>query len=199
MNIEQIKGVLMNPRHEWQEIAEDTMSIQECYKGFIMILAAIGPVASIIGMSLVGVSLPFSGSFRVPLTTSVASAAVNYLMTLGGVYLLALIIDALAPTFGGEKNLLQAFKIAAYSSIPGWLAGIFTLVPALAFLGIIGLYGLYLLFLGLPLLMQSPKEKSLGYTIAVIVAAVVMFMVIGMVSHSFVSYPAPTISMPGIQ
>jgi len=188
MNItERIKGILLNPKEEWKTIAGETTPIAELYKNYIIILAAIGPVASFIGMSLFGVSLPMGGAFRVPITSGIMNAIVHYGLTLVGVYVLAIIIDALAPTFSGEKNLNQAFKVAMYSSIPGWLAGIFALIPALGVLGILGLYGLYLLYLGLPVLMKSPKEKSTVYTIAVIIAAIVIFVVIGAISRVFIS------------
>jgi ABC-type Na+ efflux pump permease subunit len=121
---------------------------------------------------------------------------VTYILTLVGVYILALIIDSLAPTFSGEKNMKQAFKVAAYSYTPGWLVGVFTIIPALSVLGILGLYGLYLLYLGLPILMKSPKERSTGYTVAVIVAAIIIFVVIGIISRGFISYPTPNITMP---
>jgi type III secretory pathway component EscS len=188
---DRIKGILLKPKQEWQTISGETTTIPELYKAYIIILAAIGPVASVIGMSIVGISLPFVGSFRIPITTSIASAVVHYILTLVGVYILALIIDALAPTFSGEKNINQAFKVATYSYTPGWLAGIFTIIPALSILGILGLYGLYLLYVGLPILMKSPQEKSLGYTVAVIVVAVIIFVVIGVVSRAFISYPTP--------
>jgi hypothetical protein len=197
--IDRIKGILLKPKEEWQTIAGESTSIPDLYKTYIVILAAIGPVASVIGMSIVGISMPFIGSFRIPITTSIASAVVHYVLTLGGVYVLALIIDALAPNFSGEKNLDQAFKVAAYSSTPGWLVGIFTIVPALGILGILGLYGLYLLYIGLPILMKSPQEKSLMYTVAVIVAAVIIFIVIGMISHAFISFPTPNMPMPGMR
>jgi type III secretory pathway component EscS len=188
---DRIKGILLKPKQEWQTISGETTTIPELYKAYIIILAAIGPVASVIGMSIVGISLPFVGSFRIPITTSIASAVVHYILTLVGVYILALIIDALAPTFSGEKNINQAFKVATYSYTPGWLAGIFTIIPALSILGILGLYGLYILYVGLPILMKSPQEKSLGYTVAVIVVAVIIFVVIGVVSRAFISYPTP--------
>jgi len=200
MNIvERIKGILLRPKDEWQTISGETTPIPELYKSYIVILAAIGPVASIIGMSIIGLSLPFVGSFRIPITTMIASSVVQYVLTLVGVYVLALIIDALAPTFSGQKNINQAFKLAAYSYTPGWLAGIFALIPALAVLGILGLYGLYLLFLGLPVLMKSPQEKSLGYTATIILAAIVMFVVIGIISRAFISYPTPGMPMPGMR
>ncbi|MFO7665123.1 MAG: Yip1 family protein [Desulfobacterales bacterium] len=187
MNIERIKGILLRPKEEWQTIARETTPVADLYKNYVIILAAIGPVASFIGMSIFGITLPMGGSFRVPITSGIMTLILQYGLTLVGVYLLAIIIDALAPTFSGEKNLNQAFKLAMYSSIPGWLAGIFGLLPALMFLSILGLYGLYLLYVGLPILMKSPKEKSAVYTVAVIIAAIIIFVVIGAVSRVFIS------------
>jgi hypothetical protein len=197
--VERVKGILLKPKEEWQTISGETTTIPELYKTYIVILAAIGPVASIIGMSIVGISLPFVGSFRIPITTSIASAVVHYILTLVGVYILALIIDALAPTFSGEKSINQAFKVATYSYTPGWVVGVIAIIPALSILGILGLYGLYLLYLGLPILMKSSKEKSLGYTIAVIIAAIVIFGVISYISRVFISYPTPSMPMPGMR
>ncbi len=198
MNLsERVKGILLRPRQEWQTISGETTTIAELYRNYVVILAAIGPVASIIGMSIVGIRLPLFGSFRVSIFTSLSSAVVHYVLTLVGVYVLAVIIDALSPTFSGEKNMNQAFKVAAYSFTPGWIVGIVALIPSLSPLGILGLYGLYLLYLGLPILMKSPQEKSLGYTIAVIIAAVIIFVLIGFISRAFISYPTP--GMPGIR
>lgn len=196
--IERVKAILLHPREEWRLIAEEQTTIQQIYKEYAMILAAIGPIASIIGMSIVGITLPFIGSFRVPLTTSIASSIFQYLLTLAGVYVLALIIDALAPTFSGEKNFGQAFKLAAYSSTPAWITGIFTIIPAMSILGILGCYSLFLLYVGLPILMKTPQEKSISYTITVIVVAILIFMIIGAISHSFISYPVPNMPVPKI-
>jgi hypothetical protein len=195
--VERVKGILLRPAEEWQVISTERTGIPELYKSYVVILAAIGPVASIIGMSIVGLSLPFMGTYRMPIGVAVGSAVVHYVLTLVGVYVLAFIIDALAPTFSGEKNLDQAFKLAAYSYTPGWVVGIVSILPVLSVLGILGLYGLYLLYLGLPVLMKAPKEKAVGYTVAVIVAAVIIFIVIGAISRAFVSYP--TMPMPGMK
>ena len=191
--VERVKGILLKPKQEWQTISGEATTISELYKSYIMILAAIGPVASIIGMSIVGISVPFAGSFRVSIFSSIPSAIVHYVLTLVGVYILALVIDGLAPTFSGEKSINQAFKLATYSYTPGWIVGIVWIIPPLSPLGILGLYGLYLLYLGLPVLMKSPREKSLGYTVAVIIAAIVIFVLIGFISRDFVSYPTPGI------
>src|SRR3546814_386237 len=93
----------------------------------------------------------------------------SYVLTLAAIYIVALVIDALAPTFGGQKNPIQALKVAVYSGTAGWVAGIASLLPTLAILGglVGGLYSLYLLYLGLPRLMKAPEDKAVVYTVVV--------------------------------
>jgi hypothetical protein len=197
MNVtDRVKGILLQPAQEWKVIEKEATSISQLYSAYIVPLAAIGPIASIIGLSLAGMSVPYSGAFRVPLFTAIGQAVVNYVLALAGVYVLALIIGALAPTFQGQKNAIQALKVAAYSSTAAWLVAIFMIVPALAFLQILGLYSLYLLYLGLPALMKTPQDRALAYTIVVIMAAVVIFAVIGAVGSLFISYHVPGIPAP---
>ncbi len=191
--IERVKNILLQPKAEWETISTEATSAGDLYKSYIAPLAAIGPAASIIGMSLIGISLPFVGTFRVPISSSIAHAVTSYVLTLVGVFIIALIIDALAPTFGGEKNQAQALKVAAYASTPSWVAGIVMILPVLGVIALLAaLYGLYLLYLGLPLLMKAPQEKAIGYTAVVVVAAIVVMMLIGAASGMFV----PTPSMP---
>jgi uncharacterized membrane protein len=42
---------------------------------------------------------------------------------------------------------------------------------------IAGLYGLYLLYIGLPVVMKNPEEKSIGYTALIIVCYIVLAMI----------------------
>jgi hypothetical protein len=180
MNIaERIKGILLRPREEWRIVAGEAATIAELYRNYILILAAVGPIAAFVGMSLVGISLPMGGAHRTSITSGILSALLHYGLSLAGVYILAWLIDALAPAFVGEKDLNRAFKLAAYSYTPSWLAGVFALIPALGFLGILGLYGLYLLYVGLPVLMRCPNEKAAGYTAAILVAAIVISAAMG--------------------
>ncbi|HUF36314.1 MAG TPA: Yip1 family protein [Gemmatimonadales bacterium] len=185
--VERVKRILLTPKEEWQVIDTEPATIGSLYTGYIVPLAAIGPIAQTIGYSVFGVTLPFMGTYRTPIGQAVLGGVVAFVLTLVGVYVLALVIDALAPTFQGTRNQIQALKVAAYSSTASWLAGIFALVPGLRVLGILGLYSLYLLYLGLPVLMKSPAEKALGYTVVVILAAIVLFMLVGLVAGRFVS------------
>jgi len=189
VNLDRVKNILLNPRQEWAVVDTEAATPVDIYKGYIIPLAAIGPVASFIGSTVFGYHLPLVGTFRTPVGSALSAMIVTYLLTLAGVYVLALIIDALAPTFGGSKSQIQSLKVAAYSSTASWVAGIFSLVPGLRWLGVLGLYSLYLLYLGLPVLMKTPAEKALAYTILVILAALVLFLVIGLVAGSFISAP----------
>src|SRR6478672_8554434 len=129
--VQRVKQILLSPRTEWPVIDTEVTTPAELYKSYIVPLAAIGPIAQIIGYSVFGITVPFMGTYRIPIGSAIVSGIVSYILTLAGVYLLALIIDALAPTFNGQRSRIQGLKVAAYSSTAAWIAGIFALVPGL--------------------------------------------------------------------
>jgi len=87
------------------------------------------------------------------------------------VLVLSLIIDLLAPLFGGRRNFQDAFKLAVYSFTPLWLAGIFLLLPGLRFLLLTGAYGIYLFWLGAPRLTKVPEGQADNFTALIVVCA----------------------------
>jgi hypothetical protein len=187
--VDRVKNILLSPSKEWEVIDGETATVASLYTGYIIPLAAITPICQTIGYSVFGVSLPFVGTWRTPIGSAITSAVVTYVLTLVGVYLLSLIIDNLAPTFGGTRSGIQALKVAAYSYTAAWVAGIFALIPGLRVLTILGIYSLYLLYLGIPVLMKSPKEKALGYTAVVLVVGIIISFVIGAVASRFMGGP----------
>lgn len=187
--VDRVKNILLNPKQEWEVIDGEAATVGGLYTGYIIPLAAIGPICQAIGYSVFGIRLPFVGTWRTPIGSAVTSAVVTYVLTLVGVYVLGLIIDNLAPTFSGTRNAVQALKVATYSYTAAWVCGIFALVPGLRFLTILGLYSLYLLYLGLPVLMKSPKEKALSYTAVVIIVGIIISVVIGVVAGRFIASP----------
>lgn len=171
--IERTKRILLEPKSEWARIDEEPSSIGEIFRGWVLVLGAIPSVASFLGAMLFGYGA-FGFTYRPSLMSAAGSAVTQYVLTIVGIFVLSLIIDWLAPRFGGTSNRVQAVKVAAYSATAGWIAGIFALVPSLAMLSILGLYSLYLLYLGLPRLMKAPEDKALSYTVVTIVAAIVL-------------------------
>jgi hypothetical protein len=91
---------------------------------------------------------------------------------------MAFVVDALADKFGGRRSFGNAFKVAVYAPTAAWLASIFSAIPILSVLAVLGLYTFYLLYTGLPALMKVPEDKVLGYFLAVIVCAIILWVVI---------------------
>ena len=188
--IARIKGILLSPRNEWPLIAAEPASIGSLYTGYILIMAAIPAVIRFVSSSLIGVPVPFLGYYRVDVGTGLTLAVVSYVLSLIGVFIVALIVEALAPTFGGEKSRVQALKVVAYSYTASWVAAIIGIIPGLTLLSaLLGLvYGLYLLNLGLPFTMKCPPEKSIAYTAVTIIAAIIVGFVLNLVIGSVGGY-----------
>jgi hypothetical protein len=178
--VERIKGICLKPTTEWSRIEMERPTARELVVGYVAPLAAIGPIAALIGGVVLGRTLPFVGTYHVPLVSGLTTAVVTYVMSIVGTLVLSWIINALAPRFGGRKSQAQALKVAVFAYTPAWIAGVFLLFTALGPLVLIAaLYGLYLLYLGLPVLMKNPPEKAMSYTAVVVACAVVLWLAIG--------------------
>lgn len=194
--IERVKEILLTPKQAWPVIETEETNTALLYTQYIMILAAIQAVAGFIGMSLFGVSA-FGVSVRIPLMTGLLQMIFGYLLTLAMVYVVAMIANALAPSFGGQKNPLNALKLVAYSSTAAMVGGIFALLPALAVLSLIAaIYSLYLLYLGVPMLMKVPEKSVLPYTAVLVISAIVVGAIAGMILGSLRSGPTMNMGSP---
>ena len=180
--IARAKAILLTPKTEWPVIAAEPTTVAELYKNYIVILAAIPALAGFIRGSLIGYGA-FGIHYRVPIASGITSMIVGYALSLALVYVMALIIDALAPNFGGQKNPLQALKVAAYAYTASWVAGVGQIIPGLGWLIAVagGVYAIYLLYLGLPVLMKAPPDKAGGYTAVSIIIAIVLGWILAMI------------------
>lgn len=172
--VERVQKLLLAPKAEWENIAAEPQTVQGLFTNYVMILAAIPAVSNFIGYSVVGIA-----EVRVPMSYGVTQLVITYVLTLASVYLLAILIDAMARAFGGERNFVQALKVASYAPTAAWLAGVFKILPWLAILSVVGnLYSLYLLYLGLPALMKAPESQSWGYIAVIALVTIVLTVVI---------------------
>lgn len=177
--IQRVQDILLKPKETWPVIDTEAATPSSLYTEYLLILAAIPAIAGFIGLSIVGVG-GFGVHVRMPFVSGLVNMVVGYVLSLVAVYALSLIVNALAPTFKGQKNPISALKLVVYGSTAGMLGGIFNLLPALGVLGIVAaLYSVYLVYLGLPVLMKCPQDKAVGYTAVVIVCGVLMGIVLG--------------------
>src|SRR5215470_10237453 len=163
--VERVKGILLQPKSEWSAIEGEPGSAGYLIPNYVAIVAAIPAVCTFIGTSLIGM-----GGYRIGIGLGLARAI--------AVFVVAYIIDFLGGTFGARKSPDNAMRVSAYSPTAAWVAGVFNIIPALSFLGILGLYSLYLLHTGITGLMRPPGDKAVVYTIAVIVCAVIVWVLI---------------------
>jgi len=176
--VARVKSILLQPKATWEVIDGEPATIGGLYRSYIIPLAAIPAICGALGSSLIGVGA-FGIHVKTPLVAALVNGLIGYAVSLAVVYVMALIIDFLAPNFGGTKNQIQAFKVATYSYTASWVAGVLLILPALGMLVVLAsLYGLYLLYTGLPRLMKTAEDKALPYTAVVIVAAVVLSIVV---------------------
>jgi hypothetical protein len=183
--VDRAKNMIVTPKTEWEVVAAETTPQAELLTTYVLPLAGLSAIAGFIGMALIGVA----GLFRVSIMVGLGLALWQIVGAVISCFVIGFIIDALAPTFGGQKNSLQAFKVAVFAYTPAWVGGVFQIIPILgsliAVLG--GLYAIYLLYLGLPRLMKSPEDKAIAYTLVVIVCAIVISFVIGAIGGMFMT------------
>ncbi|MGY6570443.1 MAG: Yip1 family protein [Salinarimonas sp.] len=172
-------AIIARPRTEWPRIAQEEPNIAAIYLGYVMPLAAIPAIASALGASLIGIELPGMGVIRMEPGQAFVSGAFQYAMQLLTVYVMALVLAWLAPRFGGRGERAAAFKVIAYAWTPAWLAGVFSLTPALSPLTLLGLYGVYLIHTGLPVVMNVPQRRALMVTALLILIGITLSALIG--------------------
>lgn len=179
--VSRAKNIIMSPKTEWPVIAGEEPNVGKIFTGYVLPLALIPTIASILGFGL------FSFGARGSFAWGIAMGLVQLITAFFGVYVTAFVIDLLAPNFGSQKNLGRSVQLVAYSYTPVWVAGVFLIIPIIGWLaGLAGLYGLYLLYIGIPHMMKTPQDKVVIYmVVSVLVLLVVYFLVSAILSTIF--------------
>jgi succinate dehydrogenase/fumarate reductase cytochrome b subunit len=192
--IDRVKNVLLTPAKEFQVIDSEPSTPATLSTTYLLPLILIGTVASFIGYGLIGMNLGFGYRFKsteLGLKMALMYAIVSFL----GVFIMAFIVDALAPNFGAEKNFNKSFQLAAYVATPGAVAAIFLILPSLAIIAsLAGIYGLYLLWVGLPILKKPAADKQTNYFVVVLVVAIIVNIVLLMIGKS-IFYPKTVLDL----
>lgn len=177
---DRVREVIVNPRVVWSEIKQEQTDVKELFANYAAPLALIPAICGLVTMTILGIRLPAGGVMRMPFMSAFIAAVVGYTVQLGGVYLGAMVINWLAPKFESKCDLITALKLVIYAMTPVWLAGLFSLVPALNVLSLVGLYGVYLLVLGLPVLLETPSNKVTMYVLTILGIGLVINLVLSL-------------------
>ena len=179
--VQRAKAMVLSPVSEWRAIAPESGDAAYLFANYVAILAAIPPACEFVRRLLFGWRGPRFEARHIHhggVFTSLFGTFIHYLAAFVVVYAMAAIIDGLATTFSAPKDRESAMKLAVYSMTPVWLAGVAALVPGLGFIRLIALvYGVYVFWLGLPILMKPPADKTGPYAIAAVVCGIVLWLV----------------------
>ena len=178
--IERAKNILISPAKEWDVIAGEVPDVNKIFTGYVIPLAGAAAVAAFIGYGLIGFNM--LGYRMGGIDWGLYQALVSFIVSVCSVFLTAFVIDALAPSFGSEKNFGRSFQLVAYSYTAGWIGGLFQILPVIAFLGtILSLYGLYILYIGMPKLKYTPADKHIGYFVVTLIVLIAVYIVVGLI------------------
>lgn len=194
--VNRARSILVDPKPTWAIIEQESTDWQKLYVPYMVVLAAIPAVAGFIGWSIFGVG-GFGLSIRIPVITGLGLMVSQYIMTLIMVFVWGWLISMLAGTFGGQANLMNGVKLTVYASTAAMVAGVFSAIPGLSMLTMVGgLYSLYLIYLGLPILMKNPPEKTLPYIAVAAVVGIVCSVLISLFSSALM--PSPMARLHGM-
>ncbi len=186
IDVNRVKGILLQPGSTWKAIDGEFTKPAALYKGWVLPLALIGPICGAIGTLVFGLNFGVVGFYRLPIQNILTLAVVDYVLGVVGVFALSIILSVLAPTFGGQRNDVQALKVSAYASTPWFVAGAFQLIPQLALVRIlVSLYSAYLVFSGVPVVMKPAKDQAMGYAIVAVLGAVVVALIVLAIHTAF--------------
>jgi uncharacterized membrane protein (Fun14 family) len=180
--LERARRLILQPGQELTVIAGEFTTAGPIFGKYVLVLAAIGPVAATVGGVVFGErgTLPLLPTVPTTAGDAVQAGVLRYVLNLVGVYALTLAIAAISGAIGGQKNRVQALKVAAYATTPYWLAGVFAVFPKLEPIGtLLGLYSLRLFALGLASVMKVPRDKIAAATLLTTIAAVLIALVVG--------------------
>lgn len=175
--IDRAKNMIIQPDKEWNVIASEQPHTAQIITGYVLILAGAAAIAAFIGYAFVGfnvLGVRFKG-----FDWGVYQALIVLVGGVLSVYVTALVVDALAPSFNAEKNFDRSIQLVAYSFTPVWIGGLLAIIPSIAFLGaLFGLYGLYLMYIGLPKIKKVPADKQTGYFVVSLIVTILVYMVV---------------------
>ena len=171
--INQAKDIIIKPKDTIEKLKNETVTM----KDIIIYLIIIG-LPTFLGIFL-GYGFIGWGFYGGWIGFAFALALITYILSIVGIIVFGFILNGLAPNFKSKANKMQAMKLVSYAATPWLLLGIASIYPPIAIISLLGgIYGLYILYIGIPILMETPKEQQMTYFI---ISLVIYIVIIGVI------------------
>ena len=186
-----IWGLLFYPSQQWASIRERNTSSTTALM-HVLVLAAIPAIAGYVGSAHVGWQIG-TGPTRYMTDDSAATIFITcYVALVACILVLGRTIHWMAETYGSAPQKNLALAIAAYSATPLFLTGLVGFYPSLWLFMLVGLmgiaYSVYLLYTGVPIVLQVPKEQGFVFSSAILTVGLVTLVGLMVVTILFWSF-----------
>lgn len=183
MVLSHVVGLFTSPAREFEYIRDEECTVKETFLSHVLILAAIPAIAGFIGATMIGWK-PGPSSLSVAKLTmgsAVQLSIAAYCAALAGIYIIGRSVYWMAGTYGIENvEEGKCISLVSYVATPMLFAGVLALFPSL-WLYMLGLlaaigYSTYLLYTGLPVVLNLPKDRGFFFSSAVLTVVLVVFV-----------------------
>lgn len=167
--------MLLTPKTEWQVVSLEQPVNNEIIMGYLVPFVLLGALAAFIGYGLVGFSfLGFNTAW------GIYNAILRIILGIGSVFVTAFVLDALAPSFGSQKDFGRSLQLVVYASTPSLVAGLFAFLPLLSILVALAgaVYTIYLWYLGLGPIKNTPEDKKVVYLLVTYAVLLVAYFIL---------------------
>ncbi len=151
---------------------------------YVAILSLFGFVGTVVGLSVIGISMGILGSFKLSFEYSILLGALSLVTTVIALIGASMIFAAMSQNFVGRQvSAAEMATIAGYAMTPALVLGILAIIPALGSIGMLigGIYSLYLLYLGCGA--KFGADKAIISVVGYVVAAIVIGVVLGVITN----------------
>jgi hypothetical protein len=170
--IERAKNMIITPKTEWLVISSESTTAQQVTMTYVLPLALAAAAAAFVGHG-------FLSGGHMAIGWGIYSAIEVLVSSVLSVFVSAFVVDALAPSFGSEKDFNRSARLVAYSYTPSLIGSLLAIYPPIGIIGsLFGLYGIYLWYLGLGPMKNTPEDKKVLYMIVSVVVLIVIWAII---------------------
>lgn len=165
--INRLSNLLFSPQSEWIKVRDERISNAQIFLKYVIWIAALPAAGYLVSF------------FRYSdIILNIRAAIIIYVFGLVAVDGSAYLSNLLATNFASKKDLSRALKLVAFGVTPTFVTGLLNFLPVVGtFIWAIGsLYSAYLFYLGLPVLMATPNDKQVPYTVAAFVIFVALYL-----------------------
>lgn len=183
--LEHTLGIMLHPDKEWKAIRTERHSIAQVFVSHVPVLALIPCVSAYFGVTQVGWSIGDGEAVKLTAESALSLCVLTYIAMLMGVFILGEFINWMSRSYGvsddAKMRSYEGTALAVYVTVPIFLAGIVGIYPEIwlvtTVLLIAASYSVYLIYEGIPILMNIPKERAFMYASSVITVGLVLLVI----------------------